>query len=204
MLFQSVTQAAQKKSTGVEPIIFLYSYNNRIWSRDARKNRHRVYPNKLNRLKRVEKLHCLQSQSGHIFWNFPKGQAYSRPHGIGWEKKDNNRTLRQTKRAVTYRGQMKLEALKRCEASVTLSVFINNRPGQRRHFVPPLLCFMSLLWPTQVILEVGVDPVPTFSKQWCGPFELPIVSLSFTCTANVRCKLRISQNRKWADKNSSE
>ena len=30
MLFQSVTQAAQKKSTGVEPIIFLYSYNNRI------------------------------------------------------------------------------------------------------------------------------------------------------------------------------
>ena len=79
---------------------------------------------------------------------------------------------------------------------MTLSVFINSRLGQKRHFVPPLLCFMSLLRPTQVKIEVGVDPVPTFSKQWCGPFELTIVSLSFTYTANVRFKLRISQNRK--------
>ena len=78
--------------TGVKPMIFLYGYNNRIWPRDVRKNRHRVYSDKLNRLKTVEKLHRLQSQSGHIFWNFPKGQASSRPHGIGWENKDNNGT----------------------------------------------------------------------------------------------------------------
>ena len=77
---------------------------------------------------------------------------------------------------------MKLEALKWCEANVTLSVFINSRLGQRLHFVPQLLCFMSLLWPTQVKIEVGVDPVPTFFKQWCGPFELTIVSLIFTYT----------------------
>ena len=48
-------------------MIFLYGYNNRIRSRDVRKNRHRVYSNKLNRLKTVEKLHRPQSQSGHIF-----------------------------------------------------------------------------------------------------------------------------------------
>ena len=85
---------------------------------------------------------------------------------------------------------MKLEALKWCEANVTLSVFINSRLGQRLHFVPPLLCFMSLLWPTQVKIEVGVDPVPTFFKQWCGPFELTIVSLSFTYAANGKHQIQ--------------
>ena len=62
MLFQSVTQAAQKKKKNLctpnrsrtyDLLAQLYSC-------------HRVYPNKLNRLKTVEKLHRLQSQSGHI------------------------------------------------------------------------------------------------------------------------------------------
>ena len=71
---------------------------------------------------------------------------------------------------------------------MNLSVFVNSRLGQRRYFVPSLLCFTR---PTQVKIEVGVDPVPTFSKQWCGPFELTIVSLSFTYTANGKHQIQV-------------